>query len=342
MNSRAEKIHRDAIVIDATCPLAIRGEYLDSWIKGGVTVIAPTVGIIPDPMGPTMRIIGDWLKILRLNPNKLLHVTSVGDIYRAKEENKLGIIFHFQASTPFERDLNNIEIYYRLGVRIAQICNNIRDFVGDGCTEPTDIGLSEFGLRVIGEMNRLGMVVDCAHTGYRTTMEAIEASKKPVIVSHANAKTVWDSVRNLRDDQIKAIASKGGVIGMVGWPAFVSKKSKPTLDDLLKHVDYIAQLVGVEHISIGMDYWDDMAVVVDGKVQTATARAMDMYNEFLRKEIWKPKDYPPPPSFFPQGIETPDKMPNLTAALLDRGYSDHDVKNILGLNLIRVFKEVWV
>jgi membrane dipeptidase len=207
--------------------------------------------------------------------------------------------------------------------------------VGDGCTERTDCGLSEFGLKVISEMNRVGLVIDLSHTGYKTSMEAIEASQKPVIFSHSNVYSVCNSPRNLRDDQIKAVAAKGGVIGINGYPAFVANKSKPSLNDFLEHVDYIARLVGTEHISLGIDY----DVCTAGVISDDEAKAI--YDEYVEAGLYDPKVYPPTPWYFPAGIEMPDKLPNLTAALLNRGYSEEDVKNILGKNLIRVFKEVW-
>jgi len=336
MNNRADKLHKESIFIDATCPLASVGNYFEKWIAGGATVIAATVNRPPEQMRDTMRRLGEWFSRLRLNRNKLIHITSVEDIYKAKKGNKLGILFHFQGSAPFETDLNSIEVYHRLGVRMVQLCYNVKDFVGDGCAERTDCGLSEFGVKVIGELNRLGIVVDCSHTGYRTTMDAIEVSKKPVIVSHGNARSVCDSFRNLRDDQIKAIAQKGGVVGLVGYPDFVTKKRKPTLEDLLDHADYIARLVGVEHISVGIDYFEGMAGVANDKDAKA------LYDQMVDAGVWNPRDYGPPPFYFPEGIEMPDKLSNLSGGLLKRGYSEEDVKKILGLNLVRVFEEVWL
>jgi membrane dipeptidase len=335
MNGRAKELHREAIVIDATCPLASVGNHYEKWIAGGATVIAPTVNRPPELMRDTMGRVGEWFKRLREDSERLLHITSVSDIHRAKEENKLGILFHFQGTTPFEKDLNSIELFHRLGVRMVQLCYNEKDFVGDGCTERTDSGLSEFGLKVVGELNRLGMVVDCSHTGYRTTMDAIEVSEKPVIVSHGNARAVCDSFRNLRDDQIVAIAKNGGVMGLNGYPDFVAKKQKPTLDDLLDHADYIARLVGVEHISVGIDYYQGMAGIMDEEDAAA------LYRASISSGVWNPRDYSPPPWHYPQGIEMPDKLSNLTAGLLRRGYSEEDTRKILGLNLIRVFEETW-
>jgi len=309
-----QDVHKNSIIIDGTCPLASYQTYWQNYMIGGVTVVSATVNRRPELMRDTLGRVGEWYNKIRLNEGKLLQVQSVEDIYRAKKENKLGILFHFQGTTPFETDINNIEIFYRLGLRMVQLTYNIKDFVGDGCAERTDCGLSHFGVKLIGELNRLGIVVDCAHTGYRTTMDAIEVSEKPVIVSHGN---VW-------------------ALCMNGYPAFVAKKAKPHLDDLLDHSDYIAKLVGVEHISVGIDYYEGQAGVADESMSKA------LYDKSVQDGTWNPRDYPPPPWYYPEGIEMPDKLPNLTAALLKRGYSEEDVKKILGLNLIRVFQEVWL
>ncbi|HBV98381.1 MAG: hypothetical protein JL50_20085 [Peptococcaceae bacterium BICA1-7] len=333
-----KELHEKAILIDATCPLATIEKYLQNYREGGATVIAATVGFGIPQIGTlqfTMHNLGQWFDRFRNNPDKLLLVTSVEDIYRAKRENKLGVIFHFQASLPFEDNINNIEIYYRLGVRVCQLCYNTKDLVGCGCAEDTDTGLTPFGEKVIAELNRLGAVVDCAHTGYRTTMEAIEASRAPVIISHGNARALCDTRRNLPEDIIKAIAKNGGVVGINGYPAFVANKARPTLDDYLNHIDYMAKLVGVEHICIGMDYYEYQAGVMDDDTAKMT------YDFLISSGAWKPEEYPSPPWHYPEGIEMPEKLCNLTTGLLKRGYSKKDVEKILGLNIIRVFREVW-
>jgi len=331
----AQQLHNDSIFIDATCPLASFGNYWQNYIQGGATAIAPTVNRPPALLRDTMQRVGVWLEALRKNEDRIIQVTSVEDIYRAKKENKLGIIFHFQGTTPFETDLNNIEIYYRLGVRMVQLTYNVKDFVGDGCAERTNCGLSEFGLRVIAELDRLGIVIDCSHTGYQTTLEAIEASKNPVIISHGNARAVCDNKRNLPDDVIKAVAKNGGVLGLNGYPDFVSKEKPRTLDKLIDHAEYYAKLVGVEHISVGIDYYEGQAGVASDE------EAMALYKKFVEAGVWNPREYSPPPFLYPEGIEMPEKLGNLTSGLLRRGFGEEDVKKIIGLNLIRVFKEVW-
>lgn len=331
----AENLHKESIIIDATCPLASYKEYWRNYYQGGATAIAPTINLPPELTRDTIRRVGAWIAKIRNNKDTLLQVTSVEDIFRAKKENKLGIIFHFQGTTPFETDVNNIEVYHRLGLRMVQLTYNIKDFVGDGCSERTDSGLSEFGLKVIAELDRLGIVVDCAHTGYKTTMEAIEASKNPVIISHGNARAVCDNKRNYPDNVIKAIAKKGGVIGLNGYPDFVSKKKPPTLDELIDHAKYIVKLVGIDHVSVGIDYfWAQEGVAT-------LDEAMATYNQLVQEGVWDPRVYSPPPLMYPVGIEMPEKLGNLTVGLIKRGFSEEDVKKIMGLNLVRVFKEVW-
>jgi membrane dipeptidase len=170
-------------------------------------------------------------------------------------------------------------------------------------------------------MNAIHMVVDLSHVGYRTSMEAIEVSGAPVIFSHSNADSVCSSKRNLKDDQVTALAANGGVIGLNAFPAFV-KEDAPTLDDLIAHIDYIADLVGPDHIGIGFDFAQE---------------SIEEYKAFG----YDPEVYPLPPWTYPRDIDDVSKTPNLTDGLLARGYSESDIKKILGENFLRVYEEVW-
>jgi membrane dipeptidase len=276
-----------------------------------------------------------WYERFQRRGAQLLHVLRVDDIARAKKDGKLGIIFHFQNTQPLERNAGLVEVYYRLGVRMMQLTYNLKNWVGDGCDELTDAGLSLFGRQVIREMNRVGMVVDLSHTGYRTTMDAMEVCEATPVFSHSGVKAVHDSPRNLRDDQVKAVAAKGGVIGLNGFPAFVSKRRWPTVDDLVDHAAHIANLVGTDHISVGIDYYH-------GQWPFASAQeAAAMYAEALRSGRWRPGTYPKPPYRYARGIEVPSKLGALTATLLARGFGEKDVRKIMGENLVRVFTNVW-
>lgn len=330
----ARALHQESIVMDMTCPLMNEPEYWQWWIEGGVTVAAPSVNV-GDNIRDTTRHLGLWFRYLRQNQDRLLLVTTVEDIYRAKREGKLGILFHFQNTLPFERELDMLEVYYRLGVRVIQLAYNEKNHVGNGCEERSDDGLSNFGIRALQEMNRLGIVIDCAHTGLRTTLEALEVSGRPVVISHGNARTVCDNDRNLPDDLIKAVALQGGLMGLNGFPSFVKRGTdQPTVDDLVDHAVHICGLTGsADHLAVGIDYYQNMFGVVKDE-----AAARRRYDELVAAGRWNPRNYPPPPHHYPKGIETPGTLYNLTDALIRRGFSDGDVAKILGHNWIRVFQ----
>jgi len=184
-----------------------------------------------------------------------MQVTKVEDFYQAKKENKLGILLAFQSTMPIEFNIDLIELYQRMGIRMILVAYNTKNFFGDGCAERTDCELSNFGIKAIKEMNRVGITIDCSHTGYKTAMEVIEYSDKPVIFSHANSKVVCDNPRNITDEQAIAVAKKGGVVGVNITPYFITKKEWPTMDDFIKHIDHYVEVIGIDHIGLGLDHY---------------------------------------------------------------------------------------
>ena len=333
MQDEAMRLHRDSIVIDAVCPLLTTPDHLDLYIKGGATAVAPTVGGFAGA-AETLRAIGRWVAYVRKRDDLLL-VKTAADVEKAKATGKLGILLHFQGTEPVENDVDLVDAYKELGVGIIQLSYNVKNRVGDGCEERTDAGLSRFGLKLIERMNQARVIVDCSHTGYRTTMDAIEASSAPVVFSHANPRAVHPSPRNIQDDQIKAVAATGGLVGMVGYPAFVSSSPRPTMDQFVAHIDYVVQLVGIDHVALGIDYFDGMDPIAD------LAVAQRQYASLVASGAWSPASYPPPPYIYPEGLETPAGFPNLTAALLKKGYRPEDIQKILGGNWVRVYRAVW-
>jgi membrane dipeptidase len=332
IEARARALHADAVVMDMTCPLMNDPTYWGWWIDGGVTVAAPSVNL-GDSIRDTTRFLARWLGHLRRNSDRLLHVLTIDDIHRAKREQKLGILFHFQNTLPFERDLDMLEVFHRLGVRVIQLAYNEKNHVGNGCEERSDDGLSNFGIRAIAEMNRLGIVVDCAHTGLRTTHDALDHSSRPVVVSHGNARAVCDNQRNLPDDLITRIAEQGGLVGLVGFAAFVRRDTPhPTLEDLVDHCDHICALVGsVDAVALGIDYYDGMV-----GVERDPEGALRAYRQRIESGVWNERNYPPPPHHYPKGLDDPSMFANFTVALKRRGYADDDVRKILGGNWLRV------
>lgn len=328
-----KRAHEEAIVFDGACPLLTHSPaHTSHYVEGGVTVVAPSLAANHN-CGEAILRIADWLHIIRERSHELMRVTDVEGFHQAKADNRLGILFHFQNSLPLEQSIELVDVYHALGVRVIQLTYNVRNFVGDGCLEPNDAGLSAFGRRLIKAMNRAGIAVDCSHTGIQTTLDAMDVSEQPVVFSHNLAKGVCDSPRNLTDEQIKRVAETGGVIGINGFPPFVAKKRRPTLDDLLKHVDYIADLVGVEHVGIGIDF----EYIGDSMQEASKAH----YDYFVKTGQWDPKDYPPPPYYYPSGLDDPRCFPNLTKALLERGYNEQETKKVLGGNFMRVYSQIW-
>lgn len=334
MDVIVDPLYEDSIVIDTCAPLASVKDHYKNFINGRLTAIGATVFPVTGYLPETIKGIAQWYD--RINGDeRLMQILTVEDFYMAKKENKLGIILCFQGTNHIQSDLSFLEVYYRLGIRQILLCYNRRNAVGDGCEEPSNGGLSIFGEKAIKEMNRLGIVVDLAHTGYRTTMEAMEVSKKPCIFSHGNPYNVHQSPRNLKDEQILRIAKMGGVIGLNGFPTFVSSSAMPNVNQLIDHVDYFAKIIGIDHVCLGLDYCESMAGVIPDDV------AMAEYNYRIETGQWSAATYPPPPYHYPREIAIPDMLPNLVPALKARGYAESDIKKILGENYIRVLKDVW-
>lgn len=329
----ANAIHDSAIVIDAVSPLTADRKYIDWYKEGGVTLITPTVALV-ETADQTIKALASWRAYVKKRDD-LIQVYSTVDILEAKRTGKAGIMFHFQGTDPIENNLELIPLYADLGVKVIQLCYNTRNRIGDGGSERYDSGLSYFGLEVVAELNKARVVVDCSHTGESTTMDAIEASTAPVVVSHGNARTIHASPRNITDTVIKAIGESGGIVGAVGFPAFVSGDARPTLDQFIDHIVYVASLIGIDHVGLGLDYASMQWPVMDDD------EARKLYDYIIAAGAWRPEAYPPPPYYYPSGIETPRTLRALTQRLVEREFDEASIRKILGGNWLRLYGEVW-
>ena len=320
----ATALHARAVVVDGTCPGGHWRAHLETWLAGGATCCVVSVGAPLPPEGALYDLARTYDFIRR--DERLSLVTTVADVRAAKEQGRLGVVLQFQGTEPLAYEPMLVEAYRRLGVRVVQLAYNRRGPVCDGCEEPVDGGLSRLGRRVIAELNRVGIAVDVSHTGMRSSLDAIECSTAPVIASHSNARGVHPNSRNLPDEVIRAIAASGGVIGANGFPSFVSSASEPTLDEYIDHMAYIGELVGIEHVAVGLDYWNGTAAD---------------YQEFVDSGTWNPDNYPPPPWPYPAGLGDASGLPALTARLLERGFSAAEVTGILGENWLRACARIW-
>ena len=324
VSDKALKILNNSTVWDMTLPWdteAMDEITLPRFKKAGFDFISLTVDM--PSLEATVQHIAKVHSFIRTNCDKIAFARNVGDIDKAKELGKLAVTFHLQETNPLNGDINMISTYYELGVRHMLLAYNQKNRVGDGCAERGDGGLSRFGVKVVQEMNRVGMLVDGSHTGYRTTMEAMEVSNSPFIFSHCNAWGVVPHYRNIKDDQIKACADTGGVIGVNGLGEFLDDPSASS-ESMFKHIDYMVDLVGPQHVGIGLDY-----------VKHTTS-----FWNWVRNnpEIWplinnKPHD----DTKFGQ----PEQIKELCELMIKHQYAESDISAILGDNFARVARQVW-
>ncbi|MGH8431673.1 MAG: CocE/NonD family hydrolase, partial [Solimonas sp.] len=244
------------------------------------------------------------------------------DIRAAKRAGETAIVLHFQGADPIEDELDFLNVFHAAGLRVMQLTYNSRNRLGDGCFEPTDAGLSKFGRKVIRRMEDLAMAVDLSHAGARTALEATEAATRPLVVTHANARALLDTPRNISDDLIRAVAASGGAIGVCAAPFFLARDKPATLEMLIDHIAYIADLVGIEHVGIGFDFAEEDA---------------DDYVYFGYDERYIPM----PPWDFPIGIASHAEAGNVASALKARGFSKDEIIGVLGENFLAVFKRIW-
>ncbi len=240
-----------------------------------------------------------------------------GDLPNMVEPGNVKFLLHFEGCMPLRGSIHNLRNFYRLGLRSLQPVWNFRNELGDGVWENrTGGGLTNFGVEVIKEANRLGMVVDLSHMNREGFFQSLEVATAPLIVSHANACGMLENPRNLADDQIKAIADQGGLVGILALPERVAKKDA-ALEDLLKHMDYIIKLVGIEHVALGMDF-----VKYDGP-----RTLKDRHHPLHKPELVK-------------GFEEIEDLPKLIDGLRKHGYKEQEIALILGGNYLRVLKTI--
>ena len=325
----AADLHRQAVVIDACAPILRNGDFVPLWHEGGATCALATVALHDDTRVSTLDAIGRLHAQLKERDDAILALT-VDDILTAKADGKLAVITMFQSCGALERNIDMIGLFYHLGVRSMNLAYNHAESTADGCMEPRNGGLTFFGRRVIAEMNRLGVLLDLSHTGIRASLEAMDASSSPVAFTHSNAKAIFDHPRNLTDEQIRACAASGGVIGANGHPAFVKAgTAAPSLDDFLAHVEHLVEVAGIDHIGLGLDF-------SHGPGQQMP---MERYLRMFADGLWPPGTLPPPPWTYPIGDAR--NIGRIAEALSTRGWREGDIRKILGANFLRLFQTVW-
>jgi membrane dipeptidase len=320
----ARELLSTSLVWDMTLPWdpsALDQDTLPRFKAAGIDVISLTVDM--PTLDATIRHIAAVKSDIKNHFESMVLVQTIEDVTKANNSGKLALTFNLQETNPLDGNLDMIDVYYELGVRHMLLAYNQQNRVGDGCAERTDSGLSRFGARVVKEMNRVGMLVDGTHSGYKTTMEAMEISTAPFIFSHCNSWQVVPHYRNIKDDQIKACAATGGVIGVNGLGEFLDDPNA-TSESIFRHLDHMVNLVGPRHVGIGLDFVKDT----------------DGFWSWVRRnpEMWPLIDGRPHTN---TAFGQPEQFIELCELMLSHQYPEEDVIAILGGNFKRVAHEVW-
>ena len=344
-------LHRESVVIDASIVAFIDyvGEdiWLDDVLRGGVTATNATV-CMQRTLSEALHELSEYYDWVEKKADKALIVRKASDIEKAKKEWRHGVILGPQDSSFLEGSLRFLETAWDWGIRIIQLTYNSRNEAGDGCTERCDAGLSNYGVELVEAMNDRGVLIDLSHVGDKSTMEAIETSRDPVSFTHAIPRSStpkemggyaeWASktspygyfkeysvARGRTDEAIQACAEKGGVIGVT--PFFAKKWGTSTLtDDLMDQIDHTVDLVGADHVGFGSDL-DFRNSVTRGAYIWKHPERIDVVYYTPMDETW--------------GYGWLEHMPNLARGLVARGYSDEEIRGILGGNFLRLFRRVW-
>jgi membrane dipeptidase len=321
-------LHKTLVVIDALEYSRWDREILEEWRTGGVTCVHATCAIWEDAR-TTIDTIGAWQRRFREHSDLIMPVRKGADIRTAKVRGLTGVILGFQNSSPIENDLALVEIFHELGVRIMQLTYNNQSLIGGGCYEPKDSGLSRFGRQVVREMNWLGMLIDLSHVGERTCLDAIEASRRPVAITHANPHSFHAHVRNKSERVLKALAERGGVLGCTPYPHLTG--SSLSVEGWSEMVARAIDLMGPGGVGVGSD---------------ASRKWTDADLQWIRMGQWTHEtDYgagtPSQVGWapWPEWFETPADFPRLTAALQARGLEHGEIAAVMGGNWLRLFSD---
>ena len=302
---------------------------LEKIKRSGITVFHTGSGIYgEDPFLAGVKHFGAWNNFLANHAGNFMRIDSPGDLEAVKASGKIGLLLGVQQSRHFV-NVTDVTYFHKIGQRVSQLTYNSQNMIGSGCTERGDGGLSVFGVQIVRQMNKVGMLIDVSHCGDRTTLDAIDASSKPLAITHANCRAlVPGQPRNKTDEAIVKMAEKGGVMGITTLRSFVRDSEPTTIDHVVDHYDHVIRLTGIEHVGIGSDVfmtgYDDMP-------QWAVDRLRLLYDKRMG---FREK-------FNIEGLHSPERIFNLVEALVRRGYSDANIEAILGGNFKRLLKTVW-
>jgi len=310
-------------------PESFTAANLQPFKDSGINVFHMAIGLGgTDAYMETLKYLASWNGFIADQGEHFIRIDSAADFDRVKKSGKVGILLGLQNSSQF-RTPEDVDFFRGLGQRVSQLTYNSRNLIGNGATERRDEGISDFGIRIIERMNKVGMAVDVSHCGDRTTLDAFEISKQPVLITHSNCRALVPGHPRLKTDEaIKKVGAGGGVMGITGVRMFVKGDEPTTIEHVLDHFDHVAKLIGPEHLGVGSDVdlygYDAMPPELNKRLR-ASYKGSYGFREKIDIE----------------GLNHPQRMFDLTEGLLHRKYSDKDIEGILGGNFKRVLAQIW-
>ncbi|MEJ0038011.1 MAG: membrane dipeptidase [Gammaproteobacteria bacterium] len=325
-SSRAADLIASALVWENHCCMPFSDAELwmpqiERYKAAGFDVVHVNIGDSDVPLDRMVRALAGFRSWLAKRADEYVLVRSVADVFRARQEGKLAVCFDIEGAQALARDTALIPMFYELGVRWLLVAYNRGNLVGAGCHDASDEGLTPFGREFMREMDRVGMIKDVAHTGFRTAMDVCEMSSVPVTISHSNPKALKDHPRCVSDELMKACAATGGVLGISGLSIFMGSEGD-IVANFVRSIEYSVETMGIDHVGIGLDY------VFRSRHSEKSA--------VINREIW-PDGY----GYGTSQFLAPEQIPSVVEALLARGFREADVAKILGGNFLRVAREVW-
>jgi membrane dipeptidase len=340
IGGRARALHRRAIVLDGNLgPPGFEGDVAPPDVvaqlrSAGVTAIKTSIGGFNAPFEDTVRELASYQAAVEANPGLFLQVRDADDFAAAKRSGRLGIVFSFESATCLGENLDNIDLFRGLGVRVMQLSYNLPSPFGAGVMSPPESGLTELGRKAIARMNERGVALDLSHANPATTLAAMSASTQPVLITHGGCSAVHAHPRNKSDAQLRALADKGGVFGIYDLFYLAPSPRQPNLDDYLAHMAHALQVCGEDHVGIGSDASFGTAFT------TAEERAGwdQVQAQRHASGVAAPEEdrYP-----YTEGLNRADRALVIADGPLRRGYSERVVEKVLGANFVRAFREIW-
>jgi membrane dipeptidase len=340
VSEQARALYARALVLDANCAppledtLPLPQADLDMARASGVSVVKFTLGGINSNFADTVGQIAQVQQLIEVHPGYFTQVRIAADMARAKRENKMGIILSFESADMLGGDLKSFEVFRDLGVRVMQLSYNRKSPFAAGVMEPNGGGLTPLGRSAVHEMNRLGIAIDLSHANPATTSDAIALSAKPPVMTHAGCAAIHPHPRNKTDAQLRALAAKGGVVGIYDLPYLSASPHQPAVEDYLAHLEHALKVVGEDHVGIGSD----------ASIQpfdTSPQGLADFAKEEQQRHaagLAAPEEDRPT---YVVGLNVPNRIEIISDRLLRKGYSAAITEKVIGGNFVRVFTEIW-